>query len=326
MNIGENKTAEKVEKEMDKRNIRVGKINVYGVDMYSIYYRTIDDIKFNAKQNEDIMALFCGENINSTSVKKVIMENIDVNNYIHLAWSKTLIVTASHFKKLFGNNVDEIIVDIDNHFTDTSQLLATTKNSSSDVFVFIKRCKKCGNIIIVPILCSDLADKLCICGGCNSISKFNEITHERTINKKEPLLSKTHHERESEISIYGESIVNMFELYNIESPIEKKLLSNLIKVDTIKVVPQYNVDKLYRIDFMIQDMSGNNLFGVECDGYEWHSSKSQMLNDYKRERNLKLKGIELIKFLGSEINNNCDECVDYIKLYASNKIEKRGIK
>lgn len=40
---------------------------------------------------------------------------------------------------------------------------------------------------------------------------------------------------------------------------------------------------------------------IECDGFEYHSKKEQMTYDYKRERNLKLKGFDILRFTGSQI-------------------------
>lgn len=51
---------------------------------------------------------------------------------------------------------------------------------------------------------------------------------------------------------------------------------------------------------------------IECDGFNYHSSKKQMNNDYERENNLKLAGYNIIRFTGSQIYNNPFECVEIV--------------
>jgi very-short-patch-repair endonuclease len=43
---------------------------------------------------------------------------------------------------------------------------------------------------------------------------------------------------------------------------------------------------------------------IECDGYEFHKSKEAFTSDRQRDRALKNKRIEVLRFSGSEIKNN----------------------
>lgn len=43
---------------------------------------------------------------------------------------------------------------------------------------------------------------------------------------------------------------------------------------------------------------------VECDGFQFHSSKSSFINDRKRDRILKNKGYDVLRFSGTEIFND----------------------
>ena len=83
------------------------------------------------------------------------------------------------------------------------------------------------------------------------------------------------------------------------------------------VTPQSNVSfrgKKYVVDFEIMAVDYNTetnwSFVIECDGFEYHSSKEQMSKDYERERALQEKGYTVIRFTGSEINENPEKCVN----------------
>lgn len=69
------------------------------------------------------------------------------------------------------------------------------------------------------------------------------------------------------------------------------------------LVPQYRVGK-YEADFWIKDTD----FLVECDGYDAHKTKEQIAYDYERERALMKEGYRIIRFTGTEINKNPDNC------------------
>lgn len=65
---------------------------------------------------------------------------------------------------------------------------------------------------------------------------------------------------------------------------------------------------------------------IECDGYDYHSSKDQMQHDYKRENDLKLLGYNVIRFTGSQIYSNPEECIRIIEQNILNAIENKEYK
>lgn len=92
-------------------------------------------------------------------------------------------------------------------------------------------------------------------------------------------------------------------------------------------------DNQYIIDFTI-DFSRKNIYGhyiypkyknfkyaIELDGIEYHSNKEQINYDYKRENDLKLLGYNVIRFTGSQIYNNPNECIDKITDIILNDLE-----
>lgn len=90
-----------------------------------------------------------------------------------------------------------------------------------------------------------------------------------------------------------------------ESPIEKQLYDAFPKWLRFMCKPQYELLG-YRVDFAILPYK----IIVECDGEQWH--KERFEEDSERDRNLILEGWTVIRFTGSHIFNNANECVDYL--------------
>ena len=59
----------------------------------------------------------------------------------------------------------------------------------------------------------------------------------------------------------------------------------------------------YVVDFLINDK-----FIVEIDGHEWHKTKEQRYDDYRRERYLIRLGYIVIRFTGSEVFVDPRQC------------------
>jgi len=77
-----------------------------------------------------------------------------------------------------------------------------------------------------------------------------------------------------------------------------------------KLIPQHEIqlDKNLRLDFAFfgSQYSGNQLnketkIAIECDGYEFHSTKEQLTNDNIKNRMLQLNGWKIYRMSGSEI-------------------------
>jgi very-short-patch-repair endonuclease len=91
------------------------------------------------------------------------------------------------------------------------------------------------------------------------------------------------------------------------------------------MVPQENVDvegKKYRVDFLIVIVTPNKPleFVVECDGHDFHEkTKEQAKRDKSRDRDLLKRYSAVLRFTGSEINNDpfgcANEVIDIIKTH-----------
>ena len=105
------------------------------------------------------------------------------------------------------------------------------------------------------------------------------------------------------------------------TPIEKlyyECFSYICWKERIKLylIPQYKIeveDKNYFVDFLIGteyiDPSKNNKYVVECDGYDYHSSKEQQAYDNQRQRDIENAGYTVIRFSGKEIFDDEVKCV-----------------
>jgi len=60
---------------------------------------------------------------------------------------------------------------------------------------------------------------------------------------------------------------------------------------------------IYKVDFIINDK-----YIIEIDGHEYHKTKEQREQDYKRERYLIKKGFIVIRFMGTEIFLSSTSC------------------
>lgn len=125
-----------------------------------------------------------------------------------------------------------------------------------------------------------------------------------------------------EIDIDGKSIYkNDSNIDQCQSPIEKMFLIAYHDFDSelntegmiYNIFPQHQIDK-YRVDFYIT--AGNYFtqknvkFVVEIDGHDFHEkTKEQAANDKKRERNLLEEVDAVVRFTGSEVFKDPEECV-----------------
>lgn len=63
---------------------------------------------------------------------------------------------------------------------------------------------------------------------------------------------------------------------------------------------------------------------IECDGFDYHSSKEQMNYDYERELDMKMAGYEVIRFTGTQIYNDPFNCVKKARKYAEKLWEEQN--
>ena len=98
-------------------------------------------------------------------------------------------------------------------------------------------------------------------------------------------------------------------------------LGDLFKEELQEQTPiKYN-NKTYIADFVIdfskKDKDGHFVYPkisdliyvIELDGFEYHSNKQQMANDYEREQSIMELGYKVIRFTGSQIYNSAEDCV-----------------
>lgn len=63
-----------------------------------------------------------------------------------------------------------------------------------------------------------------------------------------------------------------------------------------------------RLDLLAWVPDKAPMLAFECDGYEWHSSKDSFTSDRARDRMLKKRGVDVLRFSGSEIYRNMANC------------------
>lgn len=96
-----------------------------------------------------------------------------------------------------------------------------------------------------------------------------------------------------------------------ESPIEELFFEACRKYG-VEVMPQYEIGR-YRIDFVMPEQK----VAIELDGHDYHKTKAQRTNDTERERYLQKQGWQVIRFTGTEIYKNVQQCVqDVIDIIA----------
>ncbi len=88
------------------------------------------------------------------------------------------------------------------------------------------------------------------------------------------------------------------------TPIEKIMYNALIKKN-ISFTPQVKIGR-YIVDFVVN--INNNKIILECDGRDFHNP----FHDKKRDKELKLLGLNIIHCTGSEIYENVDSCIEKI--------------
>ena len=127
-------------------------------------------------------------------------------------------------------------------------------------------------------------------------------------------------------SCFNHGIGLLLELKECESPIEWKLgiaMSDYFQLmgfanGSYVINPQYEIETItrtYRVDFLIAAMleNGNFSLAVECDGHDFHEkTKAQVARDKQRDRSLKLAGVDIIHFTGSEIVADAKKCASEV--------------
>jgi very-short-patch-repair endonuclease len=80
----------------------------------------------------------------------------------------------------------------------------------------------------------------------------------------------------------------------------------------------------YRVDFLFQlnGPKGQRYLAVECDGHDFHEkTKLQVQRDKSRDRGVKMHGLDVIRFTGSEIFCDPKKCADEVTAHLGNIME-----
>lgn len=157
--------------------------------------------------------------------------------------------------------------------------------------------------------------------------EFKKITEEMYDNETwdNNVCVNVRHHILSNIETYKDELE--YSLIDCESPIEQILAIYMERVnllgiglynpfiDVIAIQKQQNIKcgkNTYRVDFLITveyKNQGIKGFVIECDGHEFHQkTKEQVEKDNKRTRDLQLKGLEVLRFSGTEIYNRPYKC------------------
>lgn len=104
-----------------------------------------------------------------------------------------------------------------------------------------------------------------------------------------------------------------------QSPIEKKFLSGWIDYieesgirselleKCLAVQVQYVIEE-WRVDLALPLLS----IAVELDGHQFHSSKEHRTRDAFRQRCLTSRGWKVVRFTGTEITKDCEDCCEHL--------------
>ena len=149
---------------------------------------------------------------------------------------------------------------------------------------------------VLPKLCRKTQELIWDCA-----SQYNS-NYLQSINLDDKLLYMTPIEQ---------SLFIANDIFNYKMEYNIKTLLVLTSQETINVF-----GKNYRPDFIVKEiiLNGSEFelkkqIIIECDGYNYHSSKQQRNNDIERENNLKMIGYSIIRFTGTQIYKNPFLCV-----------------
>ena len=88
------------------------------------------------------------------------------------------------------------------------------------------------------------------------------------------------------------------------------------------IQPQAQI-KNYRVDFLLSSISPKGFVQVvvECDGHSFHErTKEQAKKDRSRDRWLQNKGYFILRFTGSEIYKDPNDCAEQVLMFMAGKV------
>lgn len=90
----------------------------------------------------------------------------------------------------------------------------------------------------------------------------------------------------------------------------------------------YEVDLFLYLDFYLVDVSGGFrrcppfFLAIECDGFAYHGDKQAFQRDRRKDVDLKIQGLDVVRFTGRQINKDVDACVRRVDELAAAHIAK----
>jgi very-short-patch-repair endonuclease len=96
------------------------------------------------------------------------------------------------------------------------------------------------------------------------------------------------------------------------TPIEAPFYDALRETGAVFAVQPWvqGLDGRYRPDFMIFFDGG--AYVIELDGHDSHKSREQRTKDAKRERWFEARGMRVLRWTGSEVHANAQDCVRHL--------------
>lgn len=120
------------------------------------------------------------------------------------------------------------------------------------------------------------------------------------------------------------SAMDVLNLKGTESPIEATMLEALNRIpwpDGVELKQQVQIGR-YRVDFMLgrrrPEGRADCLVVVECDGEAFHD----VANDVRRDRFIQIHGAAVLRFTGSEIQRNPENCATEVLEWIGNAIKR----
>ena len=90
-------------------------------------------------------------------------------------------------------------------------------------------------------------------------------------------------------------------------------MSNLLDKIGVEYIPQYPILR-YKVDFAIPALK----IVIECDGEQWHTTKTQIKQDKIRQNKIEKEGWFVLRYTGAKINQCMDEIGMELKRVLSN--------
>ena len=108
----------------------------------------------------------------------------------------------------------------------------------------------------------------------------------------------------------------------IETALLEALYPKLNAESKREIEAQHLID-YYDISVTLPDFAFPKLrIAIYCDGYEHHSEKERFQKDREQSRNLQLRGWCVLRFAGTEIQNNIDGVVRTIQAAIEHKTQE----